>query len=149
MKMSTRTVVILKDETSKVIFYRHSDGYPACTGEDLKKFVEGYRTGMMRDNVGQSAGWIIVRGHAEYLEKNAFTGEPTSEGFSGWKVGAYEPAGNLGMGEEYIYIIDLEKMTLTCRVPGKGYDENPTLKNTRVCKEFPAVSFAKTEEVAS
>lgn len=146
--MSTRAVIIIKDDCQQVMLYRHSDGYPKCTGADLVEFIQGYYSGAMRDNVCQSAGWLIVKGHfnPDYHEKP--NGKPTTEGYSGWKVGAYEPGASLGMWEEYIYIIDLEKKTLTCRVPGAGYDEKPSLKNTRACADFPTVSFAKLEVVA-
>jgi len=108
----------------------------------------------MRKNVFQSSGWLIVAGHKEYLDpaeggSGKFTGVATMEDrYGGWKVGAYEIADSIGMGEEFVYIIDLEKCTLTCRIPNSAYWDKPTLKNTTACKEFPTVSFARLEVVA-
>lgn len=125
--MSTRCNVILKDSYSKIHIYRHSDGYPEGAGEDLKDFVKGYTDGSMRLSAGQSAGWLILRGHVEYLYdwdfsgkeakeiKLPFTGKPReSKSGSGWKVGAYEPTDQIHGDIEYLYTIDLEKRTLTC-----------------------------------
>lgn len=147
--MSTRAVIIIKDEHTEMMLYRHSDGYPKCTGAELVRFIQGYHSGAMRDNVGQSVGWLIIQGHAEYLDGKPFSGKAdASDRGYGWKVGAFEPCGQLGMGEEYVYVIDLVKKTLVCRVPGSGYYDKPSLKNTRACKEFPTVSFAKLGVVA-
>ena len=139
--MSTRASIILKDESATLFFYRHSDGYPECTGADLTAFVAGYREGMMRDNVFQSGGWLIVRGHFDKDYHKTPTGKPTSEGFSGWKVGAYEPTDSIHSDVEYIYVIDLKKMTLDCRQPTSGFWDKPTLKNTVPCAEFKTVRF--------
>lgn len=139
--MSTRASIIIKDDTDQLIFYRHSDGYPDVTGADLKAFVQDYASGKMRKNVPQSAGWLIVRGHKEYLG-SPFTGKPLDAGYTGWKCGAYEPNTALTCDSEYIYIIDLDKGTLECRVPnGAEYWDSPTLGNTRACKEFKTVRF--------
>jgi hypothetical protein len=139
--MSTRANIIIKDKYSTLFFYRHSDGYPECTGEDLKEFVKGYDRktgpGHMRSNVSQSAGWLIVRGYEEYLQ---FKGEPGM----GWKVGAYEPTEGLHWDVEYIYIINLEEQKLECLVPDWDLsDDNykPSLLNTHPCEEFETVKF--------
>lgn len=144
--MSTRANVIIKDAHTELYFYRHSDGYPECTGANLRRFVEGYKAGFMRDNAAQSAGWLIIDGHVEYLAqfKQGFTGIPTADRFSGWKVGAYEPTTQLHGDVEYVYIVDLEAMTLSCRETGNNYWDNPTLANTQECPEFPTVSFKGT-----
>jgi hypothetical protein len=108
--MSTRAAVIFKDSDSELYFYRHSDGYPEVTGEDLKNFVEGYKT-HLRNNIGQSAGHLIVRGHNEYKKEGLLDYEHYD-----WKVGAYEPSpyGPDQYGDlEYIYTIDLTEMKLT------------------------------------
>ena len=147
--MSTRAIVIIKDESSEMILYRHSDGYPKGTGAELVRFIQGYHSGAMRDNVGQSAGWLIIQGHAEYLDGKPFTGKAdASDRGYGWKAGSFEPCGQFGMGEEYVYVIDLDRKTLSCRVPNAKYWGSPSLKNTTACKEFPTVSFAKIEVVA-
>lgn len=137
--MSTRANIIIKDKYSTLFFYRHSDGYPECTGEDLKEFVKGYdqKTGHMRLNVSQSAGWLIIRGHEEYRQ---YEGAPGM----GWKVGAYEPTTALHCDVEYIYIIDLEEQKLECLVPDWDLsDDNckPSLVDTYPCEEFETVKF--------
>lgn len=125
--MSTRANIIIKDKTDKLYFYRHSDGYPSCTGEDLKEFVQGYKTSL-RTDLGQSAGWLIVRGHMEYLE-GAFTGKPSpSKGMYTWKVGAYEPTTCIHGDIEYLYTIDLDTRKLTC--------EDVYSKNIEFTEEF-------------
>ena len=158
--MSTRANIIIKDSSDTLYFYRHSDGYPRCTGEDLTEFVKDYTSGAMRTSVTQSAGWLIVRGHFEY--KGASIGPVNDEGdkvwadepdrtgpranmedrFSGWKVGAYEPTTELHGDVEYIYIIDLDKMELSCRKPNSKYWDKPSLKNTTASTEFATVKFA-------
>lgn len=109
--MSTRANIIIKDEYSKIILYRHSDGYPECAGEDLKDFVKDYTNGLMRLDAMQSAGWLIVRGNKEYKAGE----KPSNDKFSGWKVGAYEPTTGIHGDIEYLYTIDLAKRTLTCK----------------------------------
>lgn len=139
--MSTRANIIIKDQSTTLYFYRHSDGYPECTGEDLKDFVKEYTSGVMRSSVSQSAGWLIVRGHFEYKEKDPGPKPNSGDGFSGWKVGAYEPTGALNCDVEYIYIIDLVEMELSCRQPKGDFWDNPDLENTVLCKEFNKVYF--------
>lgn len=138
--MSTRASILITDGDSTLHFYRHSDGYPECCGKDLKEFIEGYKCQVMRNSVSQSAGWLIVRGHKEYLADGVnFTGKPTLERYSGWKVGAYEPTDEIHGDVEYIYIIDLKKFTLTTRVPIEGFWDNADLAHTKILGK--AVSF--------
>lgn len=111
--MGTRANIIIKDETNKLIFYRHSDGYPECCGEDLKAFVQGYVNGSMRDNVMQSAGHLILRGHNEYKNDGLL------DDYKSWKVGAYEPTTDIHGDIDYLYEIDLKEKTITCN--GKPY----------------------------
>lgn len=158
LTMSTRANIIIKDESTTMYMYRHSDGYPKCAGAELVRFIQSYYSGAMRPNVVQSAGWLIVAGHAEYLNesgakiddfKKPFTGKAdASDRYSGWKVGAIELTDSLHCDVEYIYIIDLKRMTLSCRVPMGRYWDKPSLKLTKACAEFPTVSFARIEEVA-
>lgn len=114
--MSTRCNVIIKDGCTKIILYRHSDGYPDCTGEDLKDFVKDYTNGSMRLDAMQSAGWLILRGHSEYTKEDgkSLTLKPDpKDRFSGWKCGAYEPTDQIHGDIEWLYTIDLEKQELT------------------------------------
>lgn len=105
--MSTRANIVFTDSYSELYFYRHSDGYPEYTFEDLKEFVKGYE-GKMRNNCNQSAGWLIMRGNAEYWSK------PENMKYMEWKVGSYEPTNELHGDIEYLYWINLEQGFLNC-----------------------------------
>ena len=111
--MSTRANIIIKDNSDKLFFYRHSDGYPEGTMPQLEKFMSWVKEGKIRDNVGQAAGWLIMLGNAEY-ESGV---EPGSDGVSGWKVGAFEPTTGIHGDVEYIYTIDLESKEITVEEP--------------------------------
>jgi hypothetical protein len=105
--MSTRANIIIKDSYGeRLIFYRHSDGYPEGTLPTLEKFLSWVKEGRIRDNAEQAAGWLIILGHTEY------NGKPEPDFISGWKVGAYEPATCIHGDIEYLYIIDLSKKTI-------------------------------------
>ena len=106
--MSTRANIIIKDSRITLYFYRHSDGYPEGTMPQLEKFMSWVKEGKIRDNVCQAAGWLILLGNVEY--KSGF--EPSSEGYSGWKVGAFEPTDDIHGDIEFLYILDLEKKTI-------------------------------------
>lgn len=121
--MSTRANVVIKDEYTTLYFYRHSDGYPSETGESLKRFVEGYKSGKYRLDAMQSAGWLVLHGHEEY-GRDAKT----------WKVGAYEPTSEIHGDIDYKYVIDLKEQTITCFDP-----HNP-------CEEFKPYSFKAEKE---
>jgi len=100
--MSTRANIIIQDNYDKLYFYRHSDGYPDGTLPTLNQFLEKVKSGEIRNNTSQAAGWLIVIGHEEYKEY-----QPD------WKVGAYEPTTGIHGDVEYIYTIDLEKKEIT------------------------------------
>ena len=111
--MSTRCNIIIKDGKQKLYFYRHSDGYPSGVSETLNKFLDGIKTGKIRDNLSQAAGWLIIIGRDEATVDgvNKWTGYE-------WKVGSYEPTDGIHDDIEYLYEIDLEKKTL------KGWNYN-------------------------
>ena len=136
--MSTRANIIITETrtwggekyTESLVFYRHSDGYPEGTMPALNLFLDWVKSGCIRDNVSQSAGWLIMIGAIEYgtipdykTRKNPIGsydkkyGEldtiamPIDNG-STWKVGAFEPAIALGGDIEYLYVIDLTKKTI-------------------------------------
>jgi len=113
--MSTRANIIITDGDDKLYFYRHSDGYPEGTMPTLNQFLDKVKKGEIRDNVSQSAGWLIVIGHEEYA-KNREEYEHTR-----WKVGAYEPTTCIHGDIEYLYVIDLEKKEII-NVPYKEWD---------------------------
>ena len=114
--MSTRANIRIKDEYDEVLFYRHSDGYPAGALPTLQKFLQWVDEGRIRDNVSQASGWLIMIGAAEYDKRydgNAWVPKETllepplpADSFS-WKVGAYEPATQLYPDIEYLYVVDL------------------------------------------
>ena len=102
--MSTRANILIKDEYDQLWFYRHSDGYPEGTLPTLEKFLDWVKSGKIRNNVSQAAGWFIILGNAEY---NA-----GSEPDSGWKVGAYEPTTGQHGDIRHLYTIDLTTKTI-------------------------------------
>lgn len=108
--MSTRANIVIKDSYSHQIFYRHSDGYPEGTSDTLNMFLNWVKTGKIRNNTGQAAGWLIVIGALEYgtINESILTTGP-----SDWKVGAYEVTDCIHGDIEYLYIIDLDAKTCT------------------------------------
>jgi hypothetical protein len=120
--MSTRANIIIKDNEDQLFFYRHSDGYPEGALPTLKKFMRWVKDRKIRNNVEQSAGWLILIGAQEYDsvyigggvdEPKTTLTEPYPKGSSGWQCGSYEPATNLHGDIEYLYTLDLSKLTLT------------------------------------
>lgn len=121
--MSTRANIIIEDGDDRLWFYRHSDGYPDGTMPSLSKFCEWVNKGLLRDNTCQSAGWLIVIGNTESQEVGKSCGhhlggglEPTAEGFSGWKVGEFEPTTEMHGDIQYLYRIDLREKPVKVEV---------------------------------
>lgn len=114
--MSTRANIVVKDGREKLIFYRHSDGYPEGTMPLLEKFLNEIKIGNIRDNIGQSAGWLIEYGRREMIE---FENEMKKQGFDnsmyGWKVGFIEPTTCIHDDIEYLYTIDLKNKKITVK----------------------------------
>ena len=140
--MSTRANVVLKesysykvengkmqDVTNELIFYRHSDGYPEGTLPTLNIFMEWLKSNKIRNNLSQSAGWLVVLGAIEYgtippykRQESKFEGAPRygdlntiekpKDNGSKWKVGAYEPTTCIHGDIEWLYTIDVENKTL-------------------------------------
>lgn len=104
--MSTRCNVLVKDNYSKIWIYRHSDGYPSGVHPTLSVFIQNIIDGKIRDNPGQSAGWLILLGAKEYDVSLP------SKTISGWKCGAYEPTCGEHGDIEYLYTVDLENRTV-------------------------------------
>lgn len=124
--MSTRANIILKDSRDKLMFYRHSDGYPEGTLPTLKTFISWVKVGKIRNNVQQSAGWLILIGANEYKttkpEGWAKEVDPTNKWKADynikiepedWKCGAYEPAVEMAGDIEYLYTVDLEALSIS------------------------------------
>lgn len=138
--MSTRANIVITDDVNTLYFYRHSDGYPDCTGKDLLEFVKGYTNQSMRDNPSQSAGWLVIRGHVEYYPKWRYQACPDDKAY-GWKVGAYEPTNSLHGDVEYIYVIHLKERRISCERPNAQFWDHPILSNTEPCFEFQPTRF--------
>lgn len=120
--MSTRANIVVKNGREKLIFYRHSDGYPEGTMPLLEKFLNEVKIGNIRDNVSQSAGWLIEFGRQEMIEQEKQLQKefgihfkkdfrPSIFGY-GWKVGYIEPTTCIHDDIEYLYTIDLQKKTI-------------------------------------
>lgn len=112
--MTVRSQIKIVDNGgSELWFYRHSDGDPEGNLPVLREFVGMIKKGLIRNNIGQSAGWLIVMGVKEYAY-NLLPDTPANKeldwdarkekankipikkiapirGTMGWKVGAYEP----------------------------------------------------------
>lgn len=139
--MSTRCNIIIKDEQDQLIFYRHSDGYPEGTLPTLKKFMSWVQDKKIRNNVGQAAGWLILIGAKEYESvyvgagkhepKPTLTEPSTTDKFTGWQCGAYEPTTGIHGDIEYLYTLDVVKLTITVQeVIGEGkYKTIETIKD--------------------
>jgi hypothetical protein len=110
--MSTRASIVMTDRFGdEIYFYRHSDGYPEETFEDLKKFVEGYN-GKYRNSAEQSAGWLVIYGYLQNLEYYRL--HPEFEQYDSWKSGIYEIATGIHGDAEWVYWIDLKERILKC-----------------------------------
>lgn len=110
--MSTRANIIIKDDYDKLIFYRHSDGYPEGVAPTLNEFIQLVRDGKIRNNVSQAAGWLIALGQEEYETSLKNISSADSNSLSNWKVGAYEPTTEIHGDIQYLYEIDLKHKTL-------------------------------------
>jgi hypothetical protein len=116
--MSTRANILIKDDHSELWFYRHSDGYPSGTLPTLSEFCLWVERKLIRDNVGQASGWLIMLGAKEYEYYHDHAKIYSPEGknnFMGWKVGAYEPTDRQHADIDFLYIVDLKKRKLTVK----------------------------------
>ena len=138
--MSTRCNVIIKDRFGvEFIFYRHNDGYPKGVAPTLGEFIKLVRTDRLRDNAGQSAGWLVVLGYEEYRKYNDLSKMRTNTkgtNLDGWKVGAYEPSSGIHTDIEYLYEIDLAAKTL------RGWEHDGETKGAEVTDQLTAVIAA-------
>lgn len=137
--MSTRCNVVVTDEFgAKIMFYRHSDGYPSGVAPTLGEFLRLVKTNRLRDNAEQSAGWLIVLGYEEYSQGDygndlaKMRGNTEGTNMSGWKVGAYEPSTGIHGDIEYLYEIDLKAKAL------KGWHHDGERKGASVTRELLA-----------
>jgi hypothetical protein len=123
--MSTRANIEIKDSHESALFYRHSDGNPEETLPTLKLFMQYVADGEIRNNVAQAAGWLILIGAEERqkaysyckktdkIETKIKTKKQSLRPLLDWRCGAYEPAQDMSSDIEYLYILDLTKLTIS------------------------------------
>ena len=83
----------------------------------LKIFLDLVKSGKIRNNPEQAAGWLIIIGNREYDSIFGWDGEKheiKSFDVKDWKVGAYEPTDDIHGDIEFLYEIDLDKKTIEC-----------------------------------
>lgn len=135
--MSTRANIVLKDDhfNEYLWFYRHSDGYPEGALPPIQQFMDYVNQGLIRRNVSQSGGWLIILGAIEYATRDQLTRNPEG-GFEwvkadpiylhdftpdnpntmdGWKVGSIEPTLGMHGDIEYLYIVNLTQGIIDIR----------------------------------
>jgi hypothetical protein len=119
--MSTRANIKVKDSYNTLWFYRHSDGYPEGAMPTIDKFMQYVADRKIRGNTSQASGWLIMLGANEYdtsldrLENE--TDKHTS--YHNWKVGSIEPTTQQHGDIEYLYELDLNKLTTTIMYPSE------------------------------
>ena len=154
--MSTRANIIIesKKDKEKLYFYRHSDGYPEGTLPTLNIFMDWLKKGIIRDNVQQSAGWLILIGAIEYntipefdLEKPGWRGAKvdgdinTIKNPTDWKCGAYEPTNGIHGDIVYLYEINLDDKTLVCKEAEVDYSKDWTDSTRQTFKVKPIDAY--------
>lgn len=138
--MSTRCNIVVKEtynykdtkgkpvsQTSKLFFYRHSDGYPEGAMPILNVFMKWLKSGKIRTDLQQASGWLILLGAMEYNTLPEFnTEKPHFEGGHAygdigtiqdpkdWKCGSIEPTTCIHGDIDYLYVIDLNKKEIAC-----------------------------------
>jgi hypothetical protein len=105
--MGIRANIIIKRDTRFLIFRRHSDGYPEGVAPSLNQFIDWLKSGKIRDNISQAAGWLVEVGRQEQMRDHT---DITSSGYA-WKIGHYEPDTHLSDDIEHAYLVDLEEKT--------------------------------------
>lgn len=137
--MATRANIVIKNGQDELWFYRHWDGDPDGALPTLSKFMQWVAEGKIRDNVGQSAGWLILIGNREQynqgrrLRRRApkqgtglnvgsshIYSPPDSTpnakgGADAWKVGSYQPTMEMHGDIAFLYILDLCSKTITVK----------------------------------
>lgn len=110
--MSTRcNIVVIDAAGDKLIFYKHSDGYPEHTLPMLSALMERVKTGEIRDNTLQFSGWLIIAGREAQEADYTKWGERPK--YMNWKVGYIEPTNEMHGDIEFIYTINLKDRTIS------------------------------------
>lgn len=124
--MSTRCNIKVTDNYGDVQwFYKHSDGYPEGMLPILNKFMDWVKRGVIRSNVGQASGWLIIIGALEYntipkckFEKPSFKGATAYGDVESikdpkdWKYSSVELTTGQHGDIEYLYEVNLDKQTI-------------------------------------
>lgn len=114
--MSTRANIIVKSGDEKLIFYRHSDGYPNGALPTINKFIDLIKSKHIRNDVQQGSGWLIFLGAVEYRNYNPdiFSVEtPDKVMPKDWKIGSIEPTTGIHGDIQYLYVIDVDDVTVS------------------------------------
>ena len=120
--MSTRAnIKVIGKFDEKLLFYRHSDGYPTGALPPIQQFTDRVNAGEIRRNASQAAGWLVVIGHEEYAKYH----KPEYNGAGmGWKVGSMEPATQISADIAFLYTIDLRETPVKVTVQSvAGWDD--------------------------
>ena len=129
--MSTRCNIILKEGNEKIIFYKHSDGYPEGTMPLLTRFIELMRSNLIRDNIMQSSGWLVILGAIHYqtisgklfpdydkesydVDHNKIDGLMNEFKPKDWLCGAIEITTDIHGDIDFLYEIDLDAKEVRC-----------------------------------
>lgn len=75
----------------------------------LNKLLKLIKDGIIRNDIGQASGWLIIIGAEEYHTPS--TDNLRNDGYD-WKVGAYEPTTGQHGDIDYLYTVDLENKTI-------------------------------------
>jgi len=112
--MGTRCNILITDANgSELWIYRHNDGYPEQVLPQLNELMNKVKEGLLRDNVGQFTGWLIVIGNKEYKRTRALPNKTKKPKWGSWKCGAYEPTTGQHGDIDFMYWVDLESKTVT------------------------------------
>ena len=135
--MSTRSTIIVTDNSETLYFYRHSDGYPKSVMPILNKLIDQVKSGKLRDNTSQFSGWLIIEGQKEMDNMNKLFSKDVISTMD-WKSSTIEPIGYVYEDSEYIYTVDLENKTVKYQTH-EEYNSIPAISRvdnkTEVCSE--------------
>jgi len=123
--MGTRAGIIVKDKYGKdLMFYKHWDGYPTGILPLLMKFMGKVKKGVIRNNVEQASGHLIVMGYlareADY-RRHRKADLPIYRDQDVWKCGWIEPSTEINDDIAYLYILDLESKHIVVK---SGWDKD-------------------------
>lgn len=103
-------------KTSKLFFYRHSDGHPKGTIPTLKRFIQIMKNGYFENNLSNGADWLIHFGK----DDNGPIFPMSYEKFGIYKHGVYEPTTEIHGHIDFLYEIDMGTAELVIKRPIYG-----------------------------